>query len=563
MNPSVEAPARANFAAGLIDIAQRAPATTALVVQGRPGRADELTSWSELCARTRGLAHGLSRAGVRRGDRVSLFVRPGRDWLALSYALLWIGAVPVLIDPGMGRKAVLSCLRRLAPRVFIGVPRAHALRLLSPGSFASVEVAVAAGRPRLWSGLTLESLCAAGSQPFEPADTPAEAEAAIVFTSGSTGPAKGVVYTHGMLAAQLASLRALYGMRPGEVDLACLPLFALFAAGLEWTSVLPDLDFSRPATCDPARVAAAILEHGVTNAFGSPAIWRRVAPWCAKSGVQLASLRRLLIAGAPVAPRLVQACRAVLGKGGEVHTPYGATEALPVASASGTDILERFRQRTESGAGVCVGRPAPGVEMGLIAIDDRPIARWSDALRVAAGELGEVCVKGAHVTARYERESEPTAAAKIPDPAGGFWHRMGDIGRVDEQGNLWFLGRKAHRLETARGLLLPVGLENVFDLHEHVEKCALVGVGPRASERPLLVVVAKPGVLPRRRLLRERLALDILRVGLWHPACAVVEGVLFRDSLPLDLRHNAKIDRLALKAWAERHAARALPRLRP
>jgi acyl-CoA synthetase (AMP-forming)/AMP-acid ligase II len=548
-----------NFAAGLPALAARSPDATALVVQGLGGARDERTSWRELADRTARMAHGLAAAGVKRGDRACVFLRPGRDWLALTYALLSIGAVPVLIDPGMGRRGLLRCIERCAPRVFIGIPRAHALRLIAPGSFKSVELAITAGSPRLWSGPLLERLLPDHADALAPAAVSADDEAAILFTSGATGPAKGVVYTHGMFAAQRSSLRELYGFRPGEVDLACLPLFALFAAHLEWTSVLPDLDVSRPATCDPARIAAAIREHGVTNTFGSPAIWRRVAPWCREKGVKLESLRRLMIAGAPVPPRLVQACREVLGPDGEVHTPYGATEALPVADARGSELLGALRREAEGGRGVCVGRAAPGIRIALIRIGDEPIERWSEALRVGAGEAGEICVQGAHVTARYENEREATAAAKIPDPAGSFWHRMGDVGRLDESGNLWFLGRKAHRIETSKGVLMPVGLEQVFDLAEHVERTAVVGVGARGAERPLLVVQPKPGILPRSKVMRERLAIDILRVGLWHPACSVVEGVLFKPELPVDVRHNAKIDRAALKAWAERRSGQTLP----
>jgi acyl-CoA synthetase (AMP-forming)/AMP-acid ligase II len=284
-----------------------------------------------------------------------------------------------------------------------------------------------------------------------------------------------------------------------------------------------------------------------------------VAPWCREKGVKLESLRRLMIAGAPVPPRLVQACREVLGPDGEVHTPYGATEALPVADARGSELLGALRREAEGGRGVCVGRAAPGIRIALIRIGDEPIERWSEALRVGAGEAGEICVQGAHVTARYENEREATAAAKIPDPAGSFWHRMGDVGRLDESGNLWFLGRKAHRIETSKGVLMPVGLEQVFDLAEHVERTAVVGVGARGAERPLLVVQPKPGILPRSKVMRERLAIDILRVGLWHPACSVVEGVLFKPELPVDVRHNAKIDRAALKAWAERRSGQTLP----
>jgi acyl-CoA synthetase (AMP-forming)/AMP-acid ligase II len=548
-----------NFAGGLPEIAARRGDDLALVVQGARGAPDARTSWRALHDRAAALAHGLRDGGVRRGDRVCVLVRPGAEWLALIYALLWLGAVPVLIDPGMGRAGVARCVARVAPRVFVGIARAHLLRLLAPSSFRTVELCLSAGASGVPFTRSLSQLARPDAGPFTPLEVAPDDPAAILFTSGSTGPAKGVLYTHGMLAAQRAALAALYDFGRDEVDLACLPLFALYATSLEWTSVLPDLDFSRPGTCEPARLVEAIATYGVTNTFGSPAIWRRVAPWCAQRGVDLVTLRRLMIAGASVPPRLVAACRAMLGPDGDVHTPYGATEALPVASLAGAEIEGSTRKLSESGKGLCVGRPAPGVEVAVLSISDEPIARFDPGAVLPRGASGELCVRGALVTASYVEEPGHTAAAKIPDPRGGFWHRMGDVGYLDEQGRLWFQGRKSQRLETARGTLLPDALEIVFDQSEHVARSALVGLGPRGGERPVLIVVPE-APLPRARVLRERLATEILRAALWHPACAVVEGVLFREQLPVDVRHNAKIDRGALKRWAQARARDVLPR---
>ena len=505
-------------------------------------------------AQSDAIAHGLARAGLARGDRTCLFVRPGAEWVAIVYALFKLGAVPVLIDPGMGRRNVLASVERVRPRGFVGIPVAHVLRLASPRSFASVEVAVTVGRPRLWSGSTLEVLTRTTTEPFEPSATAPDERAAILFTSGSTGPPKGVAYTHGMFSAQVGALRELYGMRPGDVDLACFPLFALFGAALELVSVLPRMDFSRPATCDPERIVAALGEHACVQTFGSPAIWRRVIPWCRARGERLPDLKRLLIAGAPVPPRLIAESLEVLPADGDVHTPYGATEALPVASIAGRTILERFRERTERGEGNCVGRPASGVEIRLIELTDRPLACWDDASEVPPGELGEICVRGPVVTREYVGEPGATARAKIAH-GDSIWHRMGDVGRLDGEGWLWFQGRLSHRLETEKGLVMPVGIENVFNLHERVRRSALVGVGARGSERPVLVVEPEPGT-PRGKRVRAVLSTDILRAGLWFPPCAIVERVLYRAALPVDVRHNAKIKRGTLKRWAERELAR-------
>jgi acyl-CoA synthetase (AMP-forming)/AMP-acid ligase II len=457
----------------------------------------------------------------------------------------------VLIDPGLGRAQITAAARRLRPRGFVGIPLAHALRLTAPRAFRSVAVAINAGRGP-WGPRLADLAAAAPREPFPPADVAPEEVAAVLFTSGSTGPPKGVAYTHGMFAAQVELLRATYGMRAGDVDLACFPLFALFGAALGLTSVLPAMDFARPAACDPAEIAAALLEHGATQAFGSPAIWRRVLPYARERRMTFPRLERLLVAGAPVPTRLVEGWRELLPRG-DLHTPYGATEALPVTSISGSEILAR-RGRAERGEGSCVGRPVPGVDLRLIAIDDGPIASWSEARGVRAGEPGEICVRGAQVTREYERDAEATALAKIADgPEGsGFWHRMGDVGRFDAEGYLWFQGRKSHRLETPEGLVMPVCLENAFDRHPRVRRSALVGPGPRGAEHPVLVV-EPDGPLPRGRA-RRALADEILRAA--PPGSLSVDRLLFKRALPVDVRHNAKIRRGELKRWAERRLRR-------
>ncbi|MEQ1892572.1 MAG: AMP-binding protein, partial [Planctomycetota bacterium] len=350
----------------------------------------------------------------------------------------------------------------------------------------------------------------------------ADAPAAVLYTSGSTGPAKGVVHTHGNFAAELELLRTHYALGPGDIDGACFPLFALFDGALGLTTLFPPIDPSRPARCDPAALHASFEAHRASFSFGSPAIWRRVVRWARAHGRRFTHLRRVTIAGAPVPPWLVLALRDLLPPGAEVHTPYGATEALPVCDITARELAP-LAEEIEAGAGSCVGRVLPGLELALIRVSDAPIARWSEDLRVRSGEPGEVCVKGPIATRRYLDDPAATAAAKIPD-GDGFWHRMGDVGRLDASGRLWFLGRKAHRIESAHGVLWPVPLENAFERTRGVARAALVGVGERGSERAHLVVEPEPEVE--------------------HPA------------LPVDVRHNAKIRREDLKKWAEGKAPR-------
>jgi len=508
------------------------------------------TTFAELDRKSDAIAAGLVGEGLEPGDRVSLFLHPGADLIATVYAIFKLGAVAVLIDPGMGRQSLLDCIQRIRPRALVGVPKAHVARTLFPKFFESVEIFVTAGRRLGWSGARLASFLEAGSG-FEATDTHRDDEAAILFTSGSTGPPKGVVYTHAMFRAQAIALSRVYHFKPGEVDVACFPLFALIDTALGMTSVFPEMDPSRPGQCSPQQICRALEENRATTTFGSPAIWRRVVPYCLQNIRRFPDLRRVLIAGAPVPPSLVEDLHKVLGLEADVYTPYGATEALPVASLQGRELVGPLRKRTETGSGTCVGYPTPGTEVRVIRIVDEVIETWSDDLCLEAGETGEICVRGPAVTKQYKFDEAATARAKIHDPAtGDTWHRMGDGGYFDAEGKLWFCGRVAHRVETAHGTLLPVPIENIYNTQARVFRSAVVGVGPRGEQEPVLIIEPPEGGFPRSPRQKKQMAGDILRIGGPHAEFADIKRVLFHRHFPVDPRHNAKIHREELARWA-------------
>jgi len=387
-------------------------------------------------------------------------------------------------------------------------------------------------------------------------DTKSTDTVAILFTSGSTGPAKGVLYEHGMFDAQIRMIQSHYGMEPGEVDVATFPLFALFSIAMGITVVIPDMDASRPARADPAKIVAAIQEHRATTTFGSPALWKNVANYCAARGVKLPTLRRVLIAGAPVAPSILEPLLNVLPPDADVFTPYGATEALPVSSISGRERLA-LQTPSRPDAGTCVGRALPGVDVRLIRINDDPITEWSVELLVSDGEFGEIVVAGPMVTKSYDGLPKGTALAKIHE-CDRVWHRMGDIGYRDPEGRLWYCGRKSQRVVTERGMLFTDCIEGVINEHPDVARSALVGVGPAGRQSPVVVIEPKPGRFPRgarvRIFVQELLDLTDNAAIRHSPfaICHSIRHVLFHHSLPVDVRHNAKINREALARWAAR-----------
>jgi acyl-CoA synthetase (AMP-forming)/AMP-acid ligase II len=545
---------RVNVAAALPARALAQPHTLAVVQPRGYLRGGRMRyrhcSYRELDAESDCLARGLEQVGVRRGTRTVLMVPPGLEFFALTFALFKAGAVVVLIDPGMGVRNLGTCLGEAEPEAFIGVPKAHVARTLLGWARGSLRVCVTVGRRLGWGGPALEQVRRLGES-GKPvlATTQADETAAILFTSGSTGVAKGAVYTHGIFAAQVEMLRTTYGIEPGEVDLPTFPLFGLFAPALGMTSVLPEMDPTRPAHVDPRRIIDAVTHFGVTNLFGSPALIQRVGRYGDAKGVKLPSLRRVISAGAPVPASAIERFRGLLADGAQVHTPYGATEALPVCSIGSDEILGETRHRTAQGGGVCVGRPVAGMTVKVIRISDEPIPAWSDGLEVAPGETGEITVRGPVVTRAYYNRPEATALAKIPDPAGSFYHRMGDLGYLDERGRVWFCGRKSQRVVTPQGTFYTIPCEGVFNAHPAVYRAALVGVTRGGVTEPVLCVELEKGSGVNSG---GQVRTELLALGAAHAHTKAIRTILFHPAFPVDIRHNAKIFREKLVAWAAR-----------
>lgn len=539
-----------NIAARLPELARERPDQIAIRCPGRRGAGNGMAAYDvtldyrQLDARSDAMAAGLAGYGIGRGVRTVVMVRPSPEFFLLMFALFKLGAVPVLVDPGIDKRALKQCLDEAQPQAFIGIPLAHVARLVLRWVPSATRL-VTVGRRLGWGGTTLAALERAGASAGPMlADTDGEDMAAILFTSGSTGVPKGVVYRHRHFVGQIQLLGSAFGMEAGGVDLPTFPPFALFDPALGLTSVIPDMDPTRPAQADPARLHDAIQRFGVTQLFGSPALMRVLA----KHGRPLPTVTRVTSAGAPVPPDVVATIRSLLPADAQFWTPYGATECLPVAVVEGRE-LERTRAATEAGAGTCVGSVVEPNEVRIIAIDDAPLADWSQARVLATGEVGEITVAGPTATDSYFNRPQATAAAKIretlADGSTRIVHRMGDVGYFDAQGRLWFCGRKTHRVETAQGPLYTEQVEPVFNTVPGVARTALVGVGPAGAQVPVLCVELQRGQSDSpalREALRAKAAARLPDANLQH--------VLVHPAFPVDIRHNAKIGREKLAVWA-------------
>jgi len=473
-------------------------------------------------------AYGLQDLGLRKRMRVLLMVRPGLEFIALTFALFKIGAVPILIDPGMGKANLLNCIASVEPQGLIAVPFVHLARLFYRKYFHSVKYSLTVGKKCFIGGPTTQEIRRTEGKPFTMVETKDIDMAAILFTTGSTGPPKGVVYLHGMFNAQVKLIQQAYGIQKGEVDLPGFPLFTLFSTAMGMTSVIPDMDPTRPALVDPVKIVEAIQNHGVTNSFGSPAIWRRVTEYCLQEGIQLPSIKRILMAGAPVPGTILQRFTKILSKGADTHTPYGATESLPSCSISGTEILEETQAKTHTGAGTCVGPPLPSIKVKVIEISDKAIPTWDMVRELPQGKIGEIVVQG------------PT------------WHRIGDVGYLDKKGRLWFCGRKTHRVITSRGTMFTIPCEAIFNQHPKVFRSALVGIGQQNPKQPAIIVEPKKGKMPRGKKEKQKFSRELKEIGKTCPLTQAIDIFLFHPSFPVDIRHNAKIFREKLALWAKK-----------
>ncbi len=345
-----------------------APAVICPAGRDRAGRA-RYTHWTyqQLDRESDARARWLATIGVTRGVRTVLMVKPGLEFFALTFALFKAGAVPFLIDPGMGIKNLGRCFEEAEPEAFLGIPKAQVARRLLGWGRATIRVSRTATTRRARPAL------APAESEFPIPATLGDETAAILFTSGSTVPPKGAVYTHAVFTHQVEILRNLYGIEPGEIDLCTFPLFALFAPALGMTAVVPEMDETRPAEVDPTKIIAAIEGFGVTNLFGSPALIKRVGEYGAARQIKLRSLKRVISAGAPVPAKVLRTFAKMIPENVQIFTPYGATESLPVASIGSEEILTETVRQTEQGAGLCVGRPVEGTRVAIIRMSDAPI----------------------------------------------------------------------------------------------------------------------------------------------------------------------------------------------
>jgi acyl-CoA synthetase (AMP-forming)/AMP-acid ligase II len=483
--------------------------------------------------------------GLKSGDRTLILVKPGEQMFSLVFSLLRMGSIPVLIDPGMGIKNMAKSIRKIRIDAFVGIPNAHLLRILYPSAFKSCRLYFSTEPLLFAKAHVMPKLYKQECQRVPSVLKPGDAEIAILFTSGSTGPAKAVKYSNMMFIKQIEILNSYFDYQSGGTDCCTFPLTSLLALCLGQSVVFADMNMTRPATLDSEKLIDNLKDNACSHLFCSPMVLKKLVSHAMKKKVHLPELKQVITAGAPVSVSLLKDFRSYIQSDTKIHTPYGATEALPLTSIFDDEILMLDQL---PGQGVCVGNVLSDIQLKIIEISDLEMVALEDTKEIPKGQVGEILVKGDIVSQEY-LSMRNTHYSKVVDHDGRYWHRMGDLGKLDENDRLWLYGRKSHRVETSNKTLFTIPVESVFNAHPLVNRSALVGktIPGKEYEHPVICLETKK-ILNRKQ---KSELLEQLRV-MADKAELSIHNFYFIKKFPVDPRHNAKIAREKLKNWINR-----------
>ncbi len=543
-----------NLAAVVREVAQKDPTRTAVIepdgfdAQGK--RRYKKYTYEQLSQDAESVAPGLREIGIAEKTRIVCLTPPSYESCVLGLALQRVGATTLWIDPSVGYRNVAERLSRIKPDAFAGIPFAHLGRIaFGWGPRFPKKAIVTDGK--FPGAYTLSSLKRTPPvEPTQPAVT-SDDPAAVLYTTGSTGPAKPTLYLHRNYAALYRIVHESWRFDPEReipVDMAIFPAFFFIALSAGGTMVVPPIKFPRetPAKADPKAIIEVINDCGVHSCFGSPVILENMARYAVANNIKAPTFTRVIGGGAPIFGNVKKALLKLMGPEAEVFSNYGATEALPTSEMGAQEALSETWPLTQQGAGICVGRPFTGVEVRIIDMNDGVVERLDQTKPLETGAIGEILVKSRHVSPAYFEDPESTRKNKIYGPEGEVWHRIGDAGYLDTKGRLWYCGRVSQRVKGKEGPLFSLNCEPIFDSHPAVRRSGLVGVPKGDAEEPVICVE----LWQEHKGNEETVKKELLALAAQHPATQPIKHILFLEKLPTDPRHNSKIERPKLAKWA-------------
>lgn len=558
-----------NLADIALDVARKDPERIAVIdldgFDSKGKRRYKRHTYRELSADAESVAPGLREIGIAERTRVVFMAPPSYETCVIGLALTRVGAATVWIDTAVGYLNITERLGRVGIEAFFGIPIAHLGRLVFGWGPRTLRKLLVTGKPGFPGAHTVASLRREAPAVPPPPQIGPEDPAAILYTTGSTGPAKPALYLQRNFCRLFRQAHHSWRFHEDQeppVDIAVFPAFLFIPISAGGTMVVPPINFvtQGPADVAPNALLEVINDCGVKSMFGSPVLLENMGRCAVEKGIKTPTLKRIVGAGDVIKAPAKELLLRMMDYQGEVFANYGATEAMPTTEMCARETLKETWDQTMQGAGICVGRPLPGVELRIVSIVDGPVGTIEQTEELSRGEIGEILVRSKQISPRYYKEEASNLKNKIADPAGDSWHRYGDTGYLDDEGRLWVCGRVGHRVKSPSGPLFPLVCEAIFETHPQVKRCGLVGIPGSSGELPVVCIELKPGI---RSAEREALREELLSLASKFEPTRAIQHFLFKRSLPLDPRHNSKIERPILAKWAAKQLRKQMLQLAP
>ena len=500
---------------------------------------------------------GLIELGLKSKDKVLFLFPVNIDFFALTLACIGIGAIPVFLDPGMGIDNIKKCIKSSNCNVIFTNNKGQLIKWIWRKYFKNIKFSLNVSEKGIIGDTKLSLFKKYSTAPIGYKNNLKEnldETIFVAYTSGATGTPKGVLYTNLMILTQLQIFENELKLEPKTKNLPLLPIFSIWYLGLRITSVIPPIDTSNPLSLNPNKIATIIEDLKINSSFGSPTLWSKIANYCMTNGIKLNSMKKIYIAGAPVSEKTLNEVQSVLLDDGIVYTPYGSTECLPVCLASSSEISKIEKIKSVTGElGINVGKPINNTKVKIIKNKNIQINNIDEIEELPILNIGEIIVAGNQASGSYLNQPESDNLSKIKDKNEN-WHRMGDVGYIDENNILYFCGRKNHIVKAEKSIYYSIPIERIFNLSKKVNRSALVYI--KELNKPGIVIEPLPQFYPNSKIQKNKFVEELIQMGASDPITSEIKLFFFRTNFPVDARHNAKIFRDKLSDWASQELKR-------